>query len=84
VHAHDETCVRSITEEVLDRMMCIGEACLRYAMRCSVPHYHAERHHQGLGHALSTREPEVGRITGRIERRKHLGDLLSYDDREAA
>ena len=37
-HAHYETCVRSITEEVLDRMMCIGEACLRYAMRCSVPH----------------------------------------------
>jgi hypothetical protein len=61
-----------------------GEAFLRYAIRCYVCHYHAERNHQGLGHALITREPEVGRIIGRVERRKHLGGLLSYDYREAA
>ena len=65
-------------------MSVIGEASLRYAIRCYVSHYHAERNHQGLDNELIAPEPEVGRTTGRVKRRTHLGGLLSYYHREAA
>jgi hypothetical protein len=65
-------------------MICMGEASRRDAMRCSLNHCHAERHHQGLDKALIAPEPEVGRPSGRVKRRKHLGGLQSYDHREAA
>jgi putative transposase len=84
LNAHCERFVRSIKEEVLDRMLFLGEASLRYAIRCYVRHYHVERNHQGLDNALITPGPEVGRTTGRVKRRKHLGGLLSYYHREAA
>ena len=84
LHAHCERFVRSIKEEVLDRMIFRGEASRRYAIRCDVNHYHAERNHQGLGNELITPEPEVGQTTGRVKRRKHLDGLLSYYYREAA
>jgi len=76
--------VRSIKEEVLDRMIFMGEASLRYAIRCYVSHYHVERNHQGLGNELIAPESEVCQSTGRVKRRKHLGGLLSYYHREAA
>jgi hypothetical protein len=75
---------RSIKEEALDRMIFMGEASLRYAIRCYLNHYHAERNHQGLDNELITPEPEVSRPTGRVKRRRHLGGLLSYYHREAA
>ena len=84
LNAHCERFVRSIKEEVLDRMIFLGEASLRYAIRCYVRHYHVERNHQGLDNALITPEPEVGQSTGRVKRRTHLGGLLSYYHREAA
>jgi transposase InsO family protein len=84
LNAHCERFVRSIKEEVLDRMIFMGEASLRYAIRCYVSHYHAERNHQGLDNELIAPEPEVGRTTGRVKRRTHLGGLLSYYHREAA
>ena len=84
VNAHGERFVCSIKEEALGRMIFMGEASLRYAIRCYLNHYHVERNHQGLDNALITPEPEVGQSTGRVERRKHLGSLLSYDHREAA
>ena len=84
LNAHCERFVRSIKEEALGRMIFMGEASLRYAIRCYVNHYHAEHNHQGLDNALITPEPEVGQSTGRVKRRKHLGGLLSYYHCEAA
>jgi hypothetical protein len=84
LNAHCERCVRSITEEALDRMICMGEASLRYAIRCYVNHDHAERNHRGLDYALIAPEPEIGRTTGRVKRRAYLGGLLNYYHREAA
>ena len=84
LNAHCERFVRSIKEEALDRMIFMGEASLRYAIRCYVSHYHTERNHQGLDNELITPEPEVGQTTGRVKRREHLGGLLSYYYREAA
>ena len=62
----------------------LSEASLRYAIRCYLSHYHAERNHQGLDNQLITPELEVGKATGRGKRRTHLGGLLSYYYREAA
>lgn len=84
VNAHCERFVRSIKEEALDRMILIGEAPLRAAIRCSLRHYHAERNHQGLDNQLIAPEPAMGRTTGPVKRREYLGDLLSYYSREAA
>jgi putative transposase len=84
LNSHCERFVRSIKEEMLGRMIFMGEASLRYAIRCYLRHYHAERNHQGLGNELITPEPDVGKATGRVKRQAHLGGLLSYYYREAA
>jgi transposase InsO family protein len=84
LNAHCERFIRSIKDEALDRMIFMGEASLRYAIRCYVSHYHVERNHQGLDNELIAPEPDVGRTTGRVKRREHLGGLLSYYHREAA
>jgi putative transposase len=84
LHAHCERFVRSIKEEALGRMIFMGEASLRYAIRSYLSHYHAERNHQGLDNQLITPEPEVGWASGPVKRRKRLGGLLSYYHREAA
>lgn len=54
LNTHCERFVRSIKEEGLDRMIFTGEASLRYAIRCYLSHYHAERNHQGLDNQLIT------------------------------
>ena len=84
LNAHCERFVRSIKEEALDRMIFMGEASLRYAIRWYLSHYHAERNHQGLDNQLIAPGPEVGRTTGPVKRRDRLGGLLSYYYREAA
>ena len=77
LNAHCERFVRSIKEEALDRMIFMGEASLRYAIRGYLSHYHAERNHQGLDNQLIAPGPEVGRTTGSVKRRDRLGGLLS-------
>ena len=84
LNAYCERFVRSIKEEALGRMIFMGEASLRYALRSYLSHYHAERNHQGLDNQLITPEPEVGRASGPVKRRKRLGGMLSYYYREAA
>jgi hypothetical protein len=76
--------VRSVKEEVLSRMIFMGEASLRYALSQYLAHYHAERNHQGLDNALSAPESAVGGHTGQVNRRERLGGMLSYYYREAA
>ena len=84
LNAHCERFVRSIKEEVLSRMIFMGETSLRYALNQFLSHYHAERNHQGLGNELIAPEPEVGGQTGQVVRRERLGGLLSYYERQAA
>ena len=84
LNAHCERFIRSIKEEALGRMIFVGEASLRYAIRSYLSHYHGERNHQGLGNQLITPEPDVGRTSGPVKRRKRLGGMLSYYYREAA
>ena len=56
LHAHCERCVRSITEEALDRMVLLGERALSCALQRYLIHAHTERNHQGLDNQLITRE----------------------------
>lgn len=84
LNAHCERFLRSIKEEALGRMIFVGEASLRYAIRSYLSHYHGERNHQGLDNQLITPEPEVGLASGPVKRRERLGGLLSYYHREAA
>ena len=84
LNAHCERFVRSIKEEMLDRMIFLGEDALRYAMRHYLTHYHHERNHQGLENQLIAPEPVVGGHMGAVRRRERLGGLLSYYYREAA
>jgi len=78
LNAHCERFVRSIKEEVLDRMIFLGEDSLRYAMHHYLTHYHQERNHQGLDNQLIAPEPVVGGQIGEVRRRERLGGLLSY------
>jgi putative transposase len=84
LNSHCERFVRSIKEEVLNQMMVIGEASLCYVIQSYLAHYHQERNHQGLGNHLITPKPGVGRPSGEVVFREHLGGLLTYYYRKAA
>jgi transposase InsO family protein len=84
LNAHCERFVRSIKEEVLNRMILMGEASLRYTLSQSLAPYHTERNHQGLDNELIVAEPEVVGQRGQVRCRGRLGGLLSYYYREAA
>jgi transposase InsO family protein len=84
LYTHCERFVRSIKEEALGRMICIGEGSLRYGIHQYLTHYHSERNHQGLDNQLIAPEPGVGGPIGKVRRRERLDGLLSYDYREAA
>src|SRR6266851_245337 len=78
LNAHCERFVRSIKEEALAQMVLLGERSLSYVIQQYLAHYHTERNHQGLGNHLIASEPDVGRPTGQVARRKRLGGLLNY------
>jgi putative transposase len=78
LNAYAERFVRSIREECLDRMIFIGEAALRRAVREFMAHYHAERNHQGLGNRLIRAEHPPGPADCQVKRRMRLGGMLSF------
>ena len=84
LNSHCERFIGSIKSEVLNRMIFVSEASLRRAIRSYLSHYHGERNHQGLDNKLIAPPPDVGRTTGTLKRRKHLGGMLSYYYRQAA
>jgi transposase InsO family protein len=84
LNAHCERFVRSMKEEVLERMVMLGERALYHVIHEYLAHYHAERNHQGLDNRLIAPEGAVGCHTGHVVRRARLGGLLSYYHREAA
>jgi transposase InsO family protein len=83
-NAFAERFVRSIKDECLGRMILIGEASLRRALREYVAHYHTERNHQGVGNRLLEPLAMVSSTGEPIQCRERLGGMLNYYYREAA
>ena len=84
LNAFAERFVRSIKESCLDRLILVGDASLRRAVREFVAHYHEERNHQGLGNVLIFPARGQTRVTDRVASRQRLGGLLKYYHRPAA
>jgi len=84
LNAHVERFVRSIKEEVLARMVVVGQGAVDYVIRQYLSHSHRESNHQGLADQLLVREQAGGDLKGPVGRRARLGGLLSYYYREAA
>ena len=84
LNAYTERFVRTIKDSCLERMVLLGKASLRRAVREFVAHYYHERNHQGLDNRrilpLSTAPPPRGRVPGR----QRLGGMLNYYYRSAA
>ena len=78
LNAYAERFIRSIKDECLNRMIFIGEASLRRAVREFMAHYHAERNHQGLGNRLICGEEPSVPACGPVDRRSRLGGMLSF------
>jgi transposase InsO family protein len=84
LNAYAERFVRSIKEECLNRMIFVGEASLRRAVREYMVHYHEERNHQGLDNRLVRRNRSAIPSDGLVHRRPRLGGMLNFYHREAA
>ena len=65
LNAFAERFVGSVKSECLARIVPLGEAHLRAAVRAFVDHYHEERPHQGLGNELiAPKTTSIGRRPG--------------------
>ncbi|MEP6655555.1 MAG: integrase core domain-containing protein [Myxococcales bacterium] len=84
LNAYSERFVLSIKSECLDRIVPLGEAHLRRAIREYLVHYHGERNHQGLANVLLTGAPPPANTNALVLRRQRLGGLLNYYHRRAA
>src|SRR5262247_4104167 len=83
LNAYAERFVLSVKSECLERIVVLGEAHLRAAVRDFVDHYHEERPHQGLGNELIAPQAK-GIGTGALKCRERLGGALKFCYREAA
>ena len=84
LNAYAERFVRSIKEECLNRMIFVGQASLRRAVREFIVHYHQERNHQGLGNRLLRLPKGAAAANGSVRRSARLGGVLNFYYREAA
>ena len=84
LNAYAERFVRSIKDECLNRMIFVGQASLRRAVRHYVEHYHRERNHQGLGNRLLLLPKDATTNAGSVRRRARLGGVLNFYYRDAA
>jgi transposase InsO family protein len=84
LNAYAERFVRSIKEECLNRMIFVGQASLRRAVREFIVHYHQERNHQGLGNRLLRLPKGAPAANGSVRRSARLGGVLNFYYREAA
>jgi len=84
LNAFAERFVRSVRDECLGKVVPLGENHLRELLREYVAHYHAERNHQGLANTVIEPTNDDSTATGRVVRRKRLGGVLRYYQREAA
>ena len=84
LNVHAERFVRTIKESCLDRIILVGEALLRRAVREFADHYHHERNHQGWGNRIIAPLADRANHQGHIACRARLGGLLKYYHRPAA
>jgi putative transposase len=84
LNAYAERFVRSIKDECLDRMIFVGHASLRRAVREYMDHYHAERNHQGLENRLIYLLTVVNAKSGAVHRHARLGGTLNFYYRRSA
>jgi transposase InsO family protein len=84
LNAFAERFVRSIKESCLNRLILVGDASLRRAVREFVAHYHQERNHQGLGNLLIFPSRVQARHDDPLVCRERLGGLLKFYHRPAA
>ena len=84
LNAYSERFVLPIKSECLGRIIPLGEAHLRRAIREYLVHYHTERNHQGLANVLLTGTPPPANTNASVLRRERLGGLLNYYHRRAA
>jgi Integrase core domain len=78
LNAFAERFVLSIRSECLDRIVPLGEAHIRRAVREYVEHYHGERNQQGLANRLIVPGPDPANSNGAVGRRERLGGLLKF------
>jgi hypothetical protein len=86
LNAYAERWVKSVKEEVLSKLILLGEASLRRALSEYLEHFHTERNHQGKGNVLlfPTATQTKNRVDGSVRCKERLGGLLEYYHREAA
>ncbi|MBA3913729.1 MAG: IS3 family transposase [Acidobacteriales bacterium] len=87
LNAFAERWVCSVKEECVSRLVFFGEHSLRRALAEYVAHYQGERNHQGKGNKLLFPLPRGGparRQREAIHRKKRLGGLLKYYERQPA
>jgi putative transposase len=83
LNAYAERFVGSARAECLARIVPLGEAHLRAAVRAFVDQYHEERPHQGLNNELIAPKTRlVGE--GSVQCRQRLGGVLKFYYRTAA
>ncbi|MGH9370289.1 MAG: integrase core domain-containing protein, partial [Vicinamibacterales bacterium] len=83
VNAFAERFVLSATSECLDRLVPLGEAHLRAAVRAFVHQYHEERPHQGWGNERIAPKTTLTGV-GPVQCRERLGGVLKFYYRDAA
>jgi putative transposase len=83
-NAFAERFLRAIKEECLDRMILVGEASLRRALKEYGAHYQSERNHQGVGNRLLEPLAMVGSTDEPVQCLERLGGMLNFYYREAA
>ena len=83
MNTYAERFVRSIKDECLDRMIFVGQASLRRAVREYVEHYRTERNHQGLENRLIV-AAAMPANDGVVANRARLGGTLNFYYRKAA
>jgi putative transposase len=83
LNAYAERFVLSIKSECLNRLILLGEAHLRMAVREYVRHYNRERPHQGLGGRFVIPPANENRAEP-IECYERLGGLLRFYHRQTA
>ena len=83
LNAYAERFVRSMKAECLNRMIFVGQASLRRAIREYVEHYHTERNHQGLENRLIV-SAAMPANDGAVVRHARLGGILNFYYRRAA
>ena len=84
LNAYAERWVKSVKDECLSKLILVGEASLRRALRQYLVHDHGERNHQGKSNVLLFPEPIETSPKKPVQCRERLGGLFHYYYRAAA